>query len=44
MTAKVQSQEVARYRALGAIDVISKPFDPMTLSDEIRAIWARRSG
>jgi CheY-like chemotaxis protein len=44
MTAKVQPQEVARYRALGAIDVISKPFDPMTLSDEIRAIWARRDG
>ena len=42
MTAKVQPQEVARFRALGAIDVISKPFDPMTLSDEIRAIWARR--
>jgi two-component system OmpR family response regulator len=42
MTAKVQPQEVARYRALGAIDVISKPFDPMTLPDEIRAIWARR--
>ncbi|WP_342238800.1 response regulator [Inquilinus sp. OTU3971] len=44
MTAKVQLHEVARYRALGAIDVISKPFDPMTLSDEIRAIWARRDG
>ena len=44
MTAKVQPQEVARYRALGAVDVISKPFDPMTLSDEIRAIWARRGG
>lgn len=42
MTAKVQPQEVARYRALGALDVISKPFDPMTLSDEIREIWARR--
>ena len=44
MTAKVQPQEVARYRALGALDVISKPFDPITLSDEIRAIWARRDG
>ncbi|MDR6293750.1 MULTISPECIES: response regulator [Inquilinus] len=44
MTAKVQPQEVARYRALGALDVISKPFDPMTLSDEIRALWARRGG
>jgi CheY-like chemotaxis protein len=41
MTAKVQQQEVARFLTLGAVDVISKPFDPMTLSDEIRAIWDR---
>lgn len=40
MTAKVQPHEVARYKALGALDVISKPFDPMTLSDTIREIWA----
>src|SRR5262245_50769921 len=40
MTAKVQPGEVARYRALGAIGVISKPFDPMTVADEIRDIWA----
>lgn len=44
MTAKVQPQEVQRYRELGAIDVISKPFDPMTLSDSIRAIWNRGDG
>lgn len=44
MTAKVQPQEVQRYRELGAIDVISKPFDPMTLSDSIRAIWNRDGG
>ncbi|MCQ4160686.1 response regulator [Roseomonas sp. GC11] len=42
MTAKVQPQEVARYRALGSLDVISKPFDPMTLSTTVREIWARR--
>jgi len=41
MTAKVQAQEVARYRQLGAADVIAKPFDPMTLSDSVRAIWRR---
>lgn len=39
MTAKVQPNEVAQYRALGALDVITKPFDPMTLPDAIRAIW-----
>jgi CheY-like chemotaxis protein len=39
MTAKVQPQEVAQYKALGALDVIAKPFDPMTLSDQVRQIW-----
>lgn len=40
MTAKVQSNEVASYKALGAADVVVKPFDPMTLSDQIRQIWS----
>ncbi len=44
MTAKVQPHEVEQYKALGALDVIAKPFDPMQLSDQIRAIWARRRG
>jgi two-component system OmpR family response regulator len=44
MTAKVQPHEVARYKALGALDVISKPFDPMTLSDQLQAIWTRHHG
>lgn len=35
MTAKVQSSEVAAYLALGAIGVIAKPFDPMTLPAEL---------
>lgn len=42
MSAKVQTHEIARYRQLGAIDVIAKPFDPMTLADTVRAIWAGR--
>jgi len=42
MTAKVQPQEITRYLAMGALDVIAKPFDPMALSDMVRAIWARR--
>lgn len=41
MTAKVQPGEVAQYKALGALDVIAKPFDPMTLATQIRAIWSR---
>lgn len=39
MTAKVQPHEVEEYKALGAIDVIAKPFDPMTLSENLRNIW-----
>lgn len=39
MTAKVQPQEVAQYKALGALDVIAKPFDPMNLANQVRAIW-----
>ena len=38
MTAKVQRQEVERYMELGAVGVISKPFDPMNLPEEIRKI------
>ena len=39
MTAKVQPQEVAALRNLGALDVIAKPFDPMTLAQTVRRIW-----
>jgi two-component system, OmpR family, response regulator len=39
MTAKVQPTEVSQYKALGALDVIAKPFDPMQISAEIRRIW-----
>ena len=39
VTAKVQPQEVQYLKALGAIDVIAKPFDPMSLSSQIEASW-----
>ena len=39
MTAKVQPQEVARYKLLGALDVIPKPFDPMKLAAQVKKIW-----
>ncbi|MFO8003474.1 response regulator [Thioalkalivibrio sp.] len=39
MTAKVQPSEIEHYKSLGARDVIAKPFDPMTLSDQVRRIW-----
>jgi len=44
MTAKVQPQEVAHYRDLGAADVLPKPFDPMALPGQLRALWERLHG
>src|SRR3990167_9429446 len=32
MTANAQSRQIDNYRRLGAIDVITKPFDPVTLA------------
>lgn len=43
MTAKVQAAEVAAYKALGALEVIRKPFDPMELSAQIRRILAAQA-
>lgn len=42
MTAKVRGHEIDHYMTLGAMGVISKPFDPMTLADEVRTIWDAR--
>ena len=44
MTAKVQPNEMAHYKSLGALDVVPKPFNPMTLADQLRAIWGQRHG
>jgi two-component system OmpR family response regulator len=43
VTAKVRTQERQRYLDLGAVEVIAKPFDPMTLADQLRAVWTRLS-
>jgi len=40
MTAKVQTNEIESYKALGASDVVVKPFDPMKLSEQIQSIWS----
>ena len=39
--AKVQSHEVSRYKDMGGLGVIAKPFDPMTLADSVRALWGQ---
>ncbi|MGA2550092.1 MAG: response regulator [Burkholderiaceae bacterium] len=44
VTAKVQPSEVAEFLSLGAVDIVAKPFDPMTLTDSLRQIWARVAG
>jgi len=43
MTAKVQPDEISELKSLGAIDVIAKPFDPMTLSQVISDIWQKQA-
>jgi len=42
LTAKAMPSEIERYKGLGALDVIAKPFDPMALADQVRGIWERR--
>lgn len=39
MTARAQIQEQKQYMELGAIGVIVKPFDPITLPDQICELW-----
>src|SRR5580658_1244531 len=40
-TAKAQRSEIAELLALGAIDVLGKPFDPMAIGQALNAMWAR---
>jgi two-component system, OmpR family, response regulator len=44
MTAKAQPKEIEEYMARGACGVIAKPFDPMTLPQEIRDIASQLPG
>lgn len=43
-TAKAMPTELEHYKALGAAGVIAKPFDPMTLAQQVRDIWNRHHG
>ena len=40
MTAKAQKHQEQAYLDLGACGVIPKPFDPLTLPDEVRVLWS----
>lgn len=39
LTGRVQAQEIAQLERLGAIRVLAKPFDPMSLADEVKDAW-----
>jgi len=39
-TASATEQDVARYRKLGAIGVVAKPYDPLSLAGEVERLWA----
>ncbi len=41
VTAKAQPIEVKSYRDLGAVEVFTKPFQPMRLPDQLRELWRR---
>ncbi|HEY6551712.1 MAG TPA: response regulator [Vicinamibacteria bacterium] len=40
LTAKAMPTELERLRSLGAVGVLTKPFDPMTLAADLRAALA----
>jgi CheY-like chemotaxis protein len=42
MTAKVQASEIDHYLSLGALGVITKPFDPMALAVQVQDLWRER--
>jgi CheY-like chemotaxis protein len=44
MTARVQAHEILQYREMGAVDVIAKPFDPMTLAETVQTLWRSLPG
>lgn len=44
MTAQTQDREISDLMALGAAGVVIKPFDPMTLGQQIRALLEAHAG
>lgn len=44
ITAKALPHEIQRFRELGAVGVISKPFDALKLGSQILEIWRGLSG
>jgi len=44
ITARSQPEDIERFIDLGALGVISKPFDPMTLPEQARALLSSAKG
>jgi DNA-binding response OmpR family regulator len=44
MTARASNADYEKLRALGAEDILIKPFDPMALPDQVREIWKKCGG
>ena len=44
LTAKSQASEISAYLDAGAIGVIAKPFDPMTLASQVSELWSQHNG
>ena len=44
LTARVQTQEMTEYDELDVLGVLSKPFDPMSLTDQIEDLLKKGSG
>jgi len=43
-TAKAMPSELEQYRELGSAGIVAKPFDPMTLAEQVREIWKAHHG
>ena len=41
-TARLKPEDVGRYRELGVLGVIPKPFDPLKLGAQLRELWEKR--
>jgi CheY-like chemotaxis protein len=40
MTARVRGAEISQYLDMGAAGVIPKPFDPVSLANEVQQLWS----
>lgn len=41
MTSRVLPGDVENYKKLGAVDLIRKPFHPLTLADLVKELWEK---